>query len=356
MKKSITLLAGLGFGVFCTPDICAQDTLHFWNMFDQADRMIYGNSDQTFAPNVTPGTSGLGQTWTFTTTSFDYMETMNVSSLNWLPSQYTDAFAQSTFAFSYGSSLTAFDFGHINGDGLFLDGSASLDPNFGVMPRPFSDPLQYLKWRMYYGVGFADTATANWKYATTGQFDSAWEVSTIETTVIVDGQGTLITSYGTYDILRIRRDIDYWTQFATHDPNTGWSTFSPLNFTTTVYEWWTDSIHIGWMVAQVQVNPSNGAVLGYKILTDYTVGLTEHAPLSGVSLYPNPATDVIFISGDIHSRWEIRDAGGNFVSSGMLRNKTEEIDIAALASGVYLIVIVNGKGEPATGKFVHYAR
>lgn len=349
MKKSITLLAAagcLGAGAY------AQDTLFSWNIFNAGDRIVQGHSNQSLAQNVVPGSGGLGQTWVFTTVGFEYLDTTNISPMGWVPSQYTTEFPQSNFAFHYGMDLTRFDFVHANGTGLYVDGTASQDPNFGVLSQVFSDPVEYMRWPMYYGITFSDTGYSSYKYPTTGPFDSAWEIVTLDMNVQVDGQGTLITSYGTYDILRIRRDVVYWIQYAAHDPNTGWTPFSPLNFTGRMYEWWTDSISIGWMVASVTTDPTTDSVQSYAIMTDYAVNVPEYTTANLISLYPNPAADFIFVSGEMNLRWEILDMSGRTMSSGVMRNKTEEIDIAALASGIYLMQVTNEAGVRGSRKFV----
>lgn len=350
MKNCITLFAAGTIAM----SAAAQDTLHAWNIFNVHDRIVYGNADQVLAPNVVPGSGGPGQTWVFTTVAFEELDTLTVASMTDVPPQYSAEFPQSNLAFYYGNNQNAFDLLHSNGQSLFIDGTASLNPNFGVLSQEFTNPLEYLNWPMYYGVSFGDTAYSSWKYPTTGQNDSAWEVTMIEMTMQVDAQGTLITSYGTYDILRFRRDYEYWVSYATHDPNTGWSSFSPLNYTTRVYEWWTDSITIGWLVASMMVNPANNAVQSYTIMTDYTVDVLSHAGEISFSLFPNPADQFIRVSGEEHSRWEIRDMDGRAVNSGVLRNKSEEIDISALASGVYVMLLTNENGASGSRKFVRW--
>lgn len=354
MNRSITLFIAFGCGAVLSTQATAQDTLRAWNLFHANDIIMYGNSEQILSPNVVPGSGGLGQTWIFTTTAFEYLDTMNIVAMQNVPVQYSAMFPQANLAIYHGSNQTTYDFVHSDGgSSMNLLGSASLDPNFGVQREAYVNPLEYLHWPMYYGTTFMDTATINRRYPTTGPSDSAWEVHMIEMEAQVDAQGTVITSYGSYGVIRVRRDITFWSQYATHDPNTGWTSFSSVNSSARVYEWWTDSIHIGWMIAQVQVNPANGGVLGYRILTDYTVDIYDHAPVNPVSLYPNPANDFIFASGEINSRWEIRDMDARLVKSGVMRNNTEEIDIAGLAAGVYVLQMTNEKGEQASRKFVH---
>lgn len=343
MKKSITLFVALSCAALAGK-IHAQDTLKAWNLFHANDIIVYGNNDQTLAPNVVPGSGGLGQTWTFTTTAFEWLDTMNVVEMQDVPAQYTAAFPQSNLALYYGSDQTAYDFVYSYGSSLYVNGSASLDPNFGVQAQTFSDPMEYLRWPMYYGITFADTAQSDWTYPTTGPNDSAREITMIRMEVQVDAQGTLVTSYGSYGVIRVRRDYEYWQTFSTHDPNTGWSTPSPFNFTARTYEWWTDSIHIGWMVASMQVNPANNAVQSYRIQTHYTVDVPAYTPLNPVAVYPNPATDVFQLSAPLQSRWEIIDLNGNVVKSEMTTSTVTSIAVGELPQGVYIVRVTQRDG------------
>lgn len=350
MEKSITLFIG---ALTLSVTAMAQDTLRAWNLFHANDIIVYGNRVQSLAPNVIPGNGGLGQTWTFTTTTFDYLDTMNIVEMQDVPAQYTAMFPQANLAIYRGSNQSSFDFIHTDGGTMMnMLGTAALDPNFGVQTAVYDNPLEYLHWPMYYGVTFADTSMMDRKYPTTGQSDSAWDVNMISMNVQVDGQGTLITSYGSYGVIRVRRDFTYWSQHATHDPNTGWTNFSSTNSTARMYEWWTDSIHIGWLVASMLMNPTNGNVLNYRIQSNYVVNVPEYASDYAVTLYPNPANDVMTITGEVNARWEIRNMEGRVVSTGVLRNETEQIDIASLAAGVYVMQVTNTNGTSGHRKFV----
>jgi hypothetical protein len=58
---------------------------------------------------------------------------------------------------------------------------------------------------------------------------------------------------------------------------------------------------------------------------------------NSVSVYPNPATDAITIEGQANSRFEIFNAAGQTLVSGMLSNNTESIDISNLNQGQYFV-------------------
>ena len=72
----------------------------------------------------------------------------------------------------------------------------------------------------------------------------------------------------------------------------------------------------------------------------YPDGLTT-ASVGGLSIYPNPATDILTISmgNDIKSleEYDLIDLQGRIVLSGVLERNTTNIDISSLTNGIYLL-------------------
>lgn len=68
-------------------------------------------------------------------------------------------------------------------------------------------------------------------------------------------------------------------------------------------------------------------------------------------VYPNPANDEIFVKGDDVKLIEIYNALGEKVISRDVNN-TQSIDLTALASGMYFVRTVDGKGKVSTTKVI----
>ncbi len=74
---------------------------------------------------------------------------------------------------------------------------------------------------------------------------------------------------------------------------------------------------------------------------------------SGISVYPNPASDNVYIQGNdkLEGTASISDISGKLISSHELNSNTTRIDVSKLPAGVYLLKVVNG-GNTEVRKFV----
>lgn len=95
--------------------------------------------------------------------------------------------------------------------------------------------------------------------------------------------------------------------------------------------------------------PNNGDTLTW-IINSSPVGITENnTPL--VTVYPNPATEVLFIEQDVNtfSDWKIFGLDGKLISSGLFTS-SPNIDVRSLAAGTFLLQLY-GEGKISTAKF-----
>jgi hypothetical protein len=61
--------------------------------------------------------------------------------------------------------------------------------------------------------------------------------------------------------------------------------------------------------------------------------------LSCTRVYPNPAKDLIQLSGNIHQKWQLFDYLGRCVDAGIMRSNPEKIDVSSIEDGVYFLKI-----------------
>ncbi len=86
------------------------------------------------------------------------------------------------------------------------------------------------------------------------------------------------------------------------------------------------------------------ASMGMKgtIVVQGSSGITENQLQENISIYPNPATDVITIKAGtaiIGLTYIIADQTGKSVLTGKLNNETTSVDISQLAAGIYLFQV-----------------
>jgi hypothetical protein len=69
------------------------------------------------------------------------------------------------------------------------------------------------------------------------------------------------------------------------------------------------------------------------------------AALEGVTVYPNPAADVITIEGMGKGTYTISNAIGQRLLQGSLSSQKQSINIAALPTGSYLLLLSDANGN-----------
>jgi hypothetical protein len=104
----------------------------------------------------------------------------------------------------------------------------------------------------------------------------------------------------------------------------------------------------------VTVSDANGCESTTSYTVNFTVGLDENGEEFTLSVYPNPASNVVNIelSNDvIADQLVILDISGKVVYNEIPQNSDVEIDVAFMAEGVYFVNIYAGK-EVITKKLV----
>jgi PKD repeat protein len=150
-------------------------------------------------------------------------------------------------------------------------------------------------------------------------------------------------------------------------------TFAPADSNATSYQWWfgdgatsafSNPTHAyaangNYSVALIVSNGSCADTV-YQMISVTTLGVTDMAGLSGMTVSPNPARDNISMSINSDRQWSncqliINNALGQVTySSDIAINSGANkfpVDISGLASGVYFLSLQNGK-DVITTKFV----
>ena len=79
-----------------------------------------------------------------------------------------------------------------------------------------------------------------------------------------------------------------------------------------------------------------------KTVYSGTLGLGSKFETSKLTLYPNPATNQIFISGQDIERVDIYNLLGILVKT--VDKNTQTIDVSNLPTGNYIVKMTNGEG------------
>ena len=90
-------------------------------------------------------------------------------------------------------------------------------------------------------------------------------------------------------------------------------------------------------------NPSLRDTIEYTIYVNFGASANTLAN-SEVSLYPNPAKDVVNILASKGSKASLYSSNGQLLLSKTIANKAEQLDVSGLKTGLYLLTMLNSKG------------
>jgi len=164
-------------------------------------------------------------------------------------------------------------------------------------------------------------------------------------TSVVDGFGTLITPFGTFEVLRIKSVINeldsvYQTFFGVGSWNTLPQTL------TTEYEWWTQGKEEA-LLKIVELENNGIAQIRSIEYQDIYLGLDASIGENSFefNLGPNPADNLISIDSDYTiEQIKVIDLDGSVVLKQNVNNVFKAtIEISMLHAGVYFVEVSSGK-------------
>jgi len=160
----------------------------------------------------------------------------------------------------------------------------------------------------------------------------------------VDGHGTIITPFGTFSALRVKHDI---TELDSIYLNVGFPIWLPIPQTFVEYEWWTNGQKAP--VLKVVTN----SVFGNEVIRSVEYRDVNRYLDAGVQtltndmkVFPNPASEELTVqAGTKIESLRIFDQNGRLVKEEyMLQSETALMNVAALQSGTYVLVMTSSKG------------
>jgi len=91
----------------------------------------------------------------------------------------------------------------------------------------------------------------------------------------------------------------------------------------------------------------NAGNLWYKETADITAykptGMEAARPLPGCALYPNPAHDVLHLTGIRDGQYTITNIAGQVLSSGLINSSSPQLSITSLPDGIYTLTLKEGQ-------------
>ena len=315
---------------------------------DQITR--YGDTIPTYGP----GGDGPNQIWDFSAAVIDTIGVTDVVTV------------AST---SFGSTFTTSDYAMTGAADsyLFFEHSSSLQATTGaagdllgtgeIIEAPFTDPLTLHQFPRTYGSFFDDT------YAFEAEADgAAFSVYRIRLNYsghvydTTDAYGALITPTGTYDALRVKT-TDYTTsvidvQLSQLFPV--WTNFTTIMDTSVTYSWHAkeEMLAIAEFTFDSIGNPRQFTFSAVPPVI--AVGIADVDEEIPFTLYPQPATEQLFIAGlNQTGNHQIAIFG---IDGKAVRNETlsgNSLNVSGLKPGMYVLRITLDDGtRPVPMKFI----
>lgn len=349
MKKQ--LLTILSFGAFFVSN--AQITI------TQADIapvgfQIFRGTDTTFTE--TPiGPGGANMSWDFSGILDDTGDTLNLVDPNTLPAfgQFPTSNLGIVFngATAY-TELSANDL-RIIGQAIVLQGQS--------YPIAVSPAEKIIDFPANYGDAYTDSSVAFGQFEYTAQpgIDSVRVKSTKVKQVSIDAWGSLIIPFGTFNVIRIKEEINQKDTIDIHTSGfppfvpPSWSNFQATEDISTHFSYWANGI--GFPVMEVDSLVATGEVNVTWLLQTPQVGLNEFTKNTDTKVFPNPASDNVFIrlGKNTEVLVEIYDLQGKLVQQVNSKGAVVQVNVSKLEKGLYVYKVTANDGSYASqGKIV----
>jgi hypothetical protein len=334
-------------GVLTSSFLCAQVEIVSSNLPDANDVLVQQNA--TLLTNIDPEISGANTTWNF---GFDVLEPMNTSTTTNCIDVSATPF---TFQFLFNNPFDAdhnSDFA-IGVDQLDVGGIATVEnayfyyqnrsdryaitglgASINSIPLPAqSDPVDVV---YELPLNFEDQSSSDSEilFSVPTTFTYRLQQSRSNN---VDGWGTINIWGQSFDVLRCRTEIEANDSIYVDQFGFGFALDRPLSVE---YKWLSPL----YKVPILQITTTGGVVSSVLVADIYTS--VEEKESNTFSMYPNPATNNIFINGDFtpSDLISIVNAQGQIVFNGNIP-ASRNIDTSAFANGLY-VVSIYGEKEP----------
>jgi hypothetical protein len=326
MKKN--LLQALS--VFCGSMLLAQPTLN--------SSGINPVSGETMTLKTggyaSPGSSGASQTW-------------NVSAIALTSGSTTNYTVGAVSATPYSSTFSGSSNIQLNDGSVyqFMNNSASVMASTGVVGNGVTIPYSNAEDILHFPFNMNDNYTDNW--AATFTSNSITFNRTGTTTVTYDAYGTLTTPAGTFsNVVRVHMVQDYKDV----------SSFGTITYNNNEYIWYANGYHQALAAVYTLTNSIGGPPTQSGIYLSTTPGVPTSISKwsevnSNISLYPNPATDLVGISSDEGiDHVDVYDLKGDLVLSEKVMSIQAYLKLGELNNGIYLAKINMANGDVRTKK------
>jgi hypothetical protein len=361
MKNIYILLLAMLFGISAT----AQITINSTDFASAGDNILVSHA--TPSPLTDFTTTGTNQTWDFNYLSPTLQDTSQFLVVSTTAATYALYFINVAFNSNRSNiATTGAPIPTIPGIPITISNpfnfyykstSQYKQQGIGAEINGFPTPIAYTNKDILYNFPMnfsdADSSDSDWNIGLTGVGYYGYNQHRVN---YIDGWGSLLTPYGTFNTLRVKTEI--FGVDTVHIDTLGFGIAFPLP-QANEYKWF----GAGQLIPLLQINTTVN--FGFETATTIiyrdslrSLGVNEIADKKTISVYPNPAKELLVInypfSGNENLMLNILDVYGREIKN-MIATLTDQkisINISSLASGTYTVKVSSVKGENSFCRFV----
>lgn len=320
--------------------------------FASADDTIF-MSKSTQLTTVDVSSTGASQYWDY---SYLVADTQRVDTF------YNPSTASTTYQFAFNNSFTAADYAST----YYTKMSTNSIPGAGtgMLPITIENPVRFTKVSSNSvkttGIGLDINSTSmpvqfdtldvvyqlpftyldQWDSTSYLELDLSALIGVIVKrnqvrSSIVDGYGTLVTPFGTFDAVRVKSEVTYYDSVY-YDMGTGGQWYGVPTPADTEYEWWTSGNKrpVLKVISQAGIPTS----IEYKDKPIITASISNQDLTQQWSVYPQPAIDVFSVNTQsTQGLISVFDLNGRILQTQMVQSNVTTLEVSALPKGVYVI-------------------
>jgi len=319
----------------------AQITLGVNSVYSAGDQFIVASDTSVFS-TLTPGSAGPNQTWNFSDLNESRVDTLNVFDPAQTP--FFNDFPTATTALLQDSNYL---YGNISNNEFRILGSASIAANsdiFGnvsISSREFKFPFNYLD-TINLRRSFSITVEGSLFKVPLDSVRISFNSIGVKT---ADAWGNVIIGNTSNSCLRLKEETTDEFLFEGYVSILDlWTPISGDTSQTVIYTYISENL--GYPFVTLNMNGDNEVIFA-EYVKDFTPSsLSKVTSDIEIKIYPNPASDVLFVStkdffeGDI----EIVDVQGRKVLTQGFIGKNGVVQISSFNSGIYVLKLKDNNG------------
>lgn len=297
-----------------------------------------------------PGNAGPNQIWNFSGLQSPFLDTVLVNDPNSTP--YLYYFPSANVSFSAPSAIYYQYFNNTN-TGFYLLGMVVVTKPNPPSVSTFIPSSKYCQWPMNYLDTFTDSCVNISIFPSIGPYgtDTSKYISHYKEKNTIDAWGKITTPLGTFDCLRqkkVQARVD--SSWFFNSQTGAWSFMNTYTDTTSLYDWLSNDATAGFILAEISYTQATNSYSGVYWMKGTIAGINNDDNSGVISVYPNPAGNVIFVKTKRSGIIELYDLNGKLLRQWKEDSKNHALDTSGFSNGVYLLCLQDKENKFPSAK------